>query len=48
MKERYFLRAGFNVYVADAVERGRSGWSRYPQIFSSAPIYASKQYFILI
>lgn len=34
-----FLRAGFDVYVSDAVERGRSGWSRWPEIYADAPLY---------
>src|SRR4030095_5427495 len=27
-----FLRAGHDVYVSDAMERGRSPWARYPAI----------------
>ena len=33
------LRAGYDVYVCDAVERGRSGWSRWPEIYASAPLH---------
>lgn len=33
------LRAGFDVYVCDAVERGRAGWSRWPQIYTAAPLH---------
>lgn len=33
------LRAGFDVYVCDAVERGRSGWSRWPEIYDTAPLH---------
>ncbi len=29
----YFLRKGWAVYNSDAVERGRSGWAQYPDIF---------------
>lgn len=35
----YFLRRGWPVYNADAVERGRSGWS---QTFEGAPIFLAK------
>lgn len=34
-----FLRAGHDVYVTDAVERGRSGWARFPQIFQGEPVF---------
>nr|WP_319389350.1 esterase [uncultured Cohaesibacter sp.] len=34
-----FLQAGFDTYVCDAVERGRSGWSPYPEIFDVPPIF---------
>jgi pimeloyl-ACP methyl ester carboxylesterase len=34
-----FLRAGFDVYVCDAVERGRSSWSRWPEIYAEAPLF---------
>lgn len=33
----FFLRAGFDTYVSDAVERGRSSWARYPEIVKSEP-----------
>lgn len=36
-----FLRAGHDVYVSDAVERGRSGWARFPEIFPTPPIFRS-------
>ena len=35
--QNFFLRAGFDTYVSDAVERGRSSWPRYPEIFKEAP-----------
>ncbi len=38
-----FLEAGYDVYVSDAVERGRSSWNRDPEIYSSAPVYRSKE-----
>ena len=34
-----FLRAGHDVFVTDAVERGRSGWARFPQVFASDPVF---------
>lgn len=33
--QMFFLRHGYDVYVADAVERGRASWARYPEIFKS-------------
>src|SRR4051812_17265081 len=35
----WFLRKGWPVYNSDAVERGRSGWSMFPDIFKSEPIF---------
>jgi pimeloyl-ACP methyl ester carboxylesterase len=35
----YFLRAGHDVFVTDAVERGRSGWARFPQVFAGEPVF---------
>lgn len=37
--QMFFLRQGWDVYVSDAVERGRSGWSRYPEIFEGEPVF---------
>lgn len=37
----FFLRAGFDVLVSDAVERGRAGWSRWPEIYADAPLHRS-------
>src|SRR5215472_13849140 len=37
----FFLRAGHDVYVSDAVERGRASWARYPEIFTSVPRWAT-------
>lgn len=34
-----FLRAGHDVFVTDAVERGRSGWARFPQVFQGEPVF---------
>lgn len=36
-----FLQAGFDVYVSDAVERGRASWSRWPEIYADAPLFRS-------
>lgn len=33
------LQAGLDVYVCDSVERGRSSWAPYPQIYASAPFF---------
>jgi tripartite-type tricarboxylate transporter receptor subunit TctC len=35
----YFVRRGWTVYNSDAVERGRSGWAQYPDIFKSEPVF---------
>jgi pimeloyl-ACP methyl ester carboxylesterase len=37
-----FLRAGYDVYVSDAVERGRASWSPYPEIFDGYPYFRTK------
>ena len=29
--QQFFLQAGHDVYVSDAVERGRASWARYPE-----------------
>jgi pimeloyl-ACP methyl ester carboxylesterase len=41
--QMFFLRAGHDVYVADAVERGRASWARYPEIFTSEPVFRTKK-----
>ncbi|MEO7402979.1 MAG: alpha/beta fold hydrolase [Burkholderiales bacterium] len=38
-----FLRAGYDVYVADAVERGRASWSRYPEVYKTEPFFRTKK-----
>lgn len=38
----YFLKRGWAVYNSDAVERGRSGWAMYPDIFKSEPLFLTK------
>jgi pimeloyl-ACP methyl ester carboxylesterase len=34
-----FLRAGHDVVVTDAMERGRSGWARFPEILEGEPLF---------
>jgi pimeloyl-ACP methyl ester carboxylesterase len=41
--QQWFLSAGHDVYVSDAVERGRAGWSRYPEIYKSEPFFRAKK-----
>ena len=41
--EMFFLKAGWDVYVSDAVERGRASWARYPEVFTSEPIFRTKK-----
>jgi pimeloyl-ACP methyl ester carboxylesterase len=36
--QMFFLRQGHDVYVSDAMERGRSGWARFPEIFAGEPV----------
>jgi pimeloyl-ACP methyl ester carboxylesterase len=38
-----FLKAGHDVYVSDAVERGRASWARYPEIFKTEPFFRAKK-----
>jgi pimeloyl-ACP methyl ester carboxylesterase len=37
--QMFFLRAGHDVFVTDAVERGRAGWARSPQVFGGEPVF---------
>lgn len=37
--QMFFLRQGHDVYVSDAMERGRSGWARSPEIFAGEPVF---------
>jgi|RhiMetdeSRZDD1v2_1073273.scaffolds.fasta_scaffold78923_4 pimeloyl-ACP methyl ester carboxylesterase len=39
----FFLRAGHDVYVSDAVERGRASWARYPEVFQGEPLFRTKK-----
>lgn len=41
--ESYFLKAGWDTYVSDAVERGRASWSQFPEIYKAEPIFRTKQ-----
>ena len=41
--QSYFLRQGHDVYVSDAVERGRASWARYPDINPAPPFFRPKQ-----
>jgi len=41
--QMFFLRAGHDVYVSDAVERGRASWARYPEIFTTEPLFRTKK-----
>ncbi|THU04631.1 esterase [Lampropedia puyangensis] len=38
-----FLQSGFNVYVSDAVERGRSSFAMTPHIFKEEPVFRTKE-----
>ena len=40
---QFFLRRGHDVYVSDAVERGRATFSRFPEIYKTEPIYRDKK-----
>jgi len=41
--QNFFLKAGHDVYVSDAVERGRASWARYPEIFKTEPFFQTKK-----
>src|SRR2546421_4778831 len=41
--QQFFLNAGYDVYVSDAVERGRASWARYPEIFPTEPLFRTKK-----
>jgi hypothetical protein len=38
----YFIKKGWAVYNSDAVERGRSGWAMYPDVFKGEPVFLPK------
>ena len=37
--QSFFIKAGHDVYVSDAVERGRASWARYPEVFKTEPFF---------
>ena len=37
--QNFFLKAGHDTFVSDAVERGRASWARYPEIFKTEPFF---------
>ena len=37
--QMFFLRAGFDVYVSDAVERGRASFAPFPEVYPEAPYF---------
>jgi hypothetical protein len=37
--QMFFLRAGYNTCVSDAVERGRASWAPFPNVFPEAPYF---------
>jgi hypothetical protein len=39
----YFLKRNWAVYNSDAVERGRSGWAMYPDVFKGEPVFLTKE-----
>ena len=41
--QMYFLRAGWDTYLSDAVERGRASWARFPEIFKAEPLFRTKK-----
>ena len=41
--QMFFLRAGFDTYVSDAVERGRASWAPYPEVYPDAPYFRTSK-----
>ena len=41
--QQFFLTQGHDVYVTDAVERGRASWARYPEIYKTEPFFRTKK-----
>lgn len=37
--QMFFLRAGLDVYICDAVERGRSSWAPFPAVYAEEPYF---------
>ena len=40
--QNHFLHAGHDVYVSDAVERGRASWARSPEFFAGEALFRTK------
>ena len=40
---QFFLQRGHDVFVSDAVERGRATFSRFPEIYRTEPIFRDKK-----
>lgn len=41
--QMYFLRAGHDVYVSDAVERGRASFAHVPQVWPNPPMFRASR-----
>ena len=41
--QSFFINAGHDVYVSDAVERGRASWARYPEVFKTEPLFRTQK-----
>ena len=41
--QSFFIEAGHDVYVSDAVERGRASWARYPEVFKTEPLFRTQK-----
>lgn len=41
--QQFFLEHGYDTYVSDAVERGRASWSRFPEVYTSPPLFRTKR-----
>ncbi|HEI8868067.1 alpha/beta fold hydrolase [Serratia sp. AKBS12] len=39
---QWLLQQGWNLYLCDAVERGRSGWSPVPEVWPQPPLFRTK------
>jgi len=37
--QMFFLRSGFDVFVSDAVARGRVSWAPYPEVYAEPPYF---------
>ncbi len=41
--QQYFLSAGHDLFVSDAVERGRASWARSPEFFKGEAMFRTKK-----